>query len=600
MPPHQRFSRPVEFVRYDLKTPLWGKQAEILREIATEKRVAVRSCNGSGKTFVAATAVIWWLMAHARTSALVVTTAPTQHQVRDLLWREIRSLYFRNAALIGGKIGRTTLELSPRHFATGLSTDSPERFQGFHETNILFVVDEASGVHEEVFEAIEGSMTSRRVRLLLIGNPTSLSGTFYRAFHQHRTQYKTIHISAFDTPNLRLPAHNQLPLLREGAGGRVDKEGPSDPITPGPKRGGGSDLPGEDNTDAETLSNRAQGTSREVRPATNRVVDPSSPQRNGQKPPGNFGYAPEKARVIQRQEGWNKTVIPGIVTPEWVDDASMTWGVNSTQYQVRVLGEFPTQSDDTLIPLTHIEAAISSQPAPAPAHRAQISRVPTETEGPGDDVSRISPSPAGRELEGGSDPATADHLNVGMHELRDRTQPVQIGVDVARFGTDRTVICVRQGNHVIVLDQHQKLDTMRTTGLIVKAIAEYNPQAVRIDEIGVGAGVVDRLHELNYSMVEGVNVGNRATDPEHFFNLRSELYDGLRARFEEQTIHIPHDEDLIGQLASIRVEYTSRGQLKVEPKETMRRRSLPSPDKADALVLAFAPTPPATPYRLWT
>ena len=202
IPPHERFDRSVEFVRHDLKTPLWGKQAQILRAIKRHKRIAVRSCNGSGKTFVAATAVIWWLMAHPNGPAMVVTTAPTQHQVRDLLWREIRSIYYRNAALIGGILTRTTLELSPKHYATGLSTDSPARFQGFHETNILFVVDEASGVREEVFDAIEGSMTSRRARLLLIGNPTSLAGTFYKAFHQRRTQYKTIHISAFDTPNL--------------------------------------------------------------------------------------------------------------------------------------------------------------------------------------------------------------------------------------------------------------------------------------------------------------------------------------------------------------------------------------------------------------
>ena len=181
----------------------------------------------------------------------------------------------------------------------------------------------------------------------------------------------------------------------------------------------------------------------------------------------------------------------------------------------------------------------------------------------------------------------------------DLTQPTIVGVDVARFGTDRTVICIRQGNHVIALTQHQKLNTMRTTGLVVKAISEYNPQSVRIDEIGIGAGVVDRLHELNYSQVEGVNVGNKATDPEHFFNLRSELYDALRARFEEQTIVIPNDDDLIGQLAAIRVEYTSRGQLKVEPKETMRRRSLPSPDKADALLLAFAPIPLKNNFKAW-
>ena len=176
---------------------------------------------------------------------------------------------------------------------------------------------------------------------------------------------------------------------------------------------------------------------------------------------------------------------------------------------------------------------------------------------------------------------------------------------------------------------------MRTTGLIVDAIHKYGPHTVNIDEIGIGAGVLDRLHELGYgslpadtgrvregdsatldqvtavtpgarrrptnakTVVHGVNVGARAADPEHFFNLRSELYDNLRSRFEQQTIVIPNDDDLIGQLAAIRVEYTSRGQLKVEPKETMRRRSLPSPDKADALLLAFAPTPNRPNYEIW-
>ena len=205
IPPRQRFGKAVEFARFDLHTKLWGKQAEILRVLKFSKRTAVRSCNGSGKTHVAAVAVLWWLLAHEHKSALAITTAPTQRQVTNLLWREIRRIYFKNTALFppSAKITRTSLELSPNHYAMGLSTDSPERFQGFHEENILFVVDEASGVHEDIFEAIEGSMTSRRARLLLIGNPTSVSGTFYKAFHQNRTQYEKIHISAFDTPNLR-------------------------------------------------------------------------------------------------------------------------------------------------------------------------------------------------------------------------------------------------------------------------------------------------------------------------------------------------------------------------------------------------------------
>ena len=581
VPPRQRFGKAVEFARFDLHTKLWGKQAEILRVLKFSKRTAVRSCNGSGKTHVAAVAVIWWLLAHEHKSALAITTAPTQRQVRNLLWREIRRIYFKNTALFPPStiLTRTSLELSPNHYAMGLSTDSPERFQGFHEENILFVVDEASGVHEDVYEAIEGSMTSRRARLLLIGNPTSVSGTFYKAFHQNRTQYEKIHISAFDTPNLQsqspLPdwkgpgvgeSRDQVTLSRPELTQRGWGDGCDSALIPSP--GGEGEGEGEVFDSAITTRTRipsAQGTSHETETPS------QSPHTIGP-------FQPE---------------IPGIIKPAWVHDAELTWGKGSTQYQVRVLGEFPVNADDTLIPLTQIENAVLQKSDPTPAHRATFpSSRPCRR-----DLTRPTQTPPDKAVS--HDPKCHPELVEGRQAL-DLTAPIHIGVDVARFGTDRTVICIRQGDHVIALTQHQKLDTMRTTGLIVKAIAEHNPQIVRVDEIGIGAGVVDRLHELNYAIVEGVNVGNRATDPEHFFNLRSELYDGLRARFEEQTIVIPNDDDLIGQLAAIRVEYTSRGQLKVEPKETMRRRSLPSPDKADALLLAFAPTPPKTLYRVWT
>ncbi|MCH8911401.1 MAG: single-stranded DNA-binding protein [Chloroflexi bacterium] len=533
---------------------LWGKQAEILRVLKFSKRTAVRSCNGSGKTHVAAAAVIWWLMAHEHKSALAITTAPTQRQVTNLLWREIRRIYFKNTALFppSAKITRTSLELSPNHYAMGLSTDSPERFQGFHEENILFVVDEASGVHEDIFEAIEGSMTSRRARLLLIGNPTSVSGTFYRAFHQNRTQYEKIHISAFDTPNLLI----RPPFLDGRDRGKVKCAARPSPDSIG--------TPGANESQTRITNPDSLGTSHEI-------------EKTSQSPQAIEHFVPE---------------IPGIIKPAWVHDAELTWGKNSTQYQVRVLGEFPIDADDTLIPLRQIEAAISKSD-PTPAHQAVSHLDSTKS----NDAARLPLSPFLR--EGARGRVDCDAVPSAASARPDLTQPTIVGVDVARFGTDRTVICIRQGNHVIALTQHTKLDTMRTTGLVVKAISEYNPQSVRIDEIGIGAGVVDRLHELNYSQVEGVNVGNKATDPEHFFNLRSELYDNLRARFEERLIVIPNDDDLIGQLAAIRVEYTSRGQLKVEPKETMRRRSLPSPDKADALLLAFAPTPPRNNFKAW-
>ena len=426
---------PIRFVSEKLGASPWSKQNEILEAVRDNARVAVRSCNGSGKTYIAAHVVLWWLMCHP--DAIVITTAPTGHQVRDILWREIRRAHHQNAKLIGGRLLRTSLELGDKHFAQGLSTDTPERFQGFHEGHILFVVDEASGVREGIFEAIEGSMTSADAKVLLIGNPTSLRGTFYDAFHKRRGLWKTIHISAFDTPN----------MVRD------------------------------------------------------------------------------------------EIVVPSLVTPKWVADAEQNWGKESYLYQVRVMGEFPTESEDTLIPLKLVEAAA----------RADVSDI--------DD--------------------------------RERGE-LQVGVDVARFGSDRTAICVRRGEEIISLDSYRREDTMSTSGRVARVAREHGPRAIRVDEIGIGAGVVDRLNELKIPNVEGVNVARRASKPEQFANLRAELYDGLRERFFAGRIRIPNDAELISQLASIRYLFTSSGQMRIEGKDELRSRGERSPDLADSVMLAFA------------
>lgn len=436
---------PVGFARRELGACPWSKQVEILEAVRDHSRVAVRSCNGSGKTYIAAHAVLWWLMCFP--DALVITTAPTAHQVRDVLWREIRRAYRGNEDLIDGTLLRTSLELGEKHYAQGLSTDRPERFQGFHEGHILFVVDEASGVREGIFEAIEGSMTSAHAKMLLLGNPSSVSGTFYEAFHRRRELWHAIHISAFDTPNL--------------SEGRV--------------------------------------------------------------------------------------VMPTLVTPRWVEEAKVNWGEDSPMYQVRVLGEFPSETEDTLIALRLIERAAQAQ-APASA--------------------------AGEE-------------------------PTEMGVDVARFGTDRSVICVRRGEQVIEMEAFARRDTMETAGRVKAAIGKHRPRIVRVDVIGVGAGVVDRLREQGCPEVTGVNVASRASRPEHFANLRAELYDGLRERFQQGRVRIPADAELIGELAGIRYSFTSSGQVRIEDKEEARARGLRSPDKADALMLAFAGARRRG-YRVWS
>lgn len=173
----------------------WSKQADILRAVRKHKRVAVRSSHGIGKTATAAAVVLDFM---TEGPARVITTAPTWSQVEQLLWREISQ---RHSQIKGGfgTLYKTMLEVDKNWVAMGLSTDNAERFQGHHHDRLLLVVDEASGVDETIYEASMGYMTAEGARMLLIGNPTKTSGTFYRAF-KPESGWERIHISAFDTP----------------------------------------------------------------------------------------------------------------------------------------------------------------------------------------------------------------------------------------------------------------------------------------------------------------------------------------------------------------------------------------------------------------
>jgi len=174
----------------------WSKQLEVLQSVRDNKRTVVRSCHGSGKTAVAAVAVLEYML---KGPCRVITTAPTWSQVEQLLWREIAQRH-RNIKPDFGKLFKTQLEIAPDWFAIGLSTDTPERFQGHHAPRMLLVVDEASGVDDAIYEASEGFLTAEGARVLLIGNPTRTTGTFYRAFKPD-SGWNRVHISAFDSPN---------------------------------------------------------------------------------------------------------------------------------------------------------------------------------------------------------------------------------------------------------------------------------------------------------------------------------------------------------------------------------------------------------------
>ena len=193
---------PVEFATDILGVELWAKQREVLDSLVEHRRVAVKSGNGLGKGFCAAVALLWFLHAH-QDAAIALSTAPTFRQVRHILWRQVHRLYRPKAELLGGKMLDTRWEISDDRYAMGLSAENADQFQGFHSPNMLIVVDEAEGVSDEIYEAIEAVMTAADPLLLLIGNPTTVTGAFRRAFYEERQLYHNITISAMVSPNVR-------------------------------------------------------------------------------------------------------------------------------------------------------------------------------------------------------------------------------------------------------------------------------------------------------------------------------------------------------------------------------------------------------------
>jgi len=163
-----------------------------------------------------------------------------------------------------------------------------------------------------------------------------------------------------------------------------------------------------------------------------------------------------------------------------------------------------------------------------------------------------------------------------------------IGVDVAISDRDRTAILRRRGRNAFNLERFQNYNTMEIVGRLKRIITEEKPYRMYIDCIGIGAGIVDRLQEMGYDCVEGVNVARSANDKERFKNLRAELWSDMRDWFYgELPVQIPDSDELHGELCSLGFKENSSGQLQIESKDELRSRGLPSPDGADALSLSF-------------
>lgn len=242
-----------------------------------------------------------------------------------------------------------------------------------------------------------------------------------------------------------------------------------------------------------------------------------------------------------------ETLRPLLLDTEWVEDKKRRWGETSPRYLSKVLGEFPEVGDDTLISPKLIEAA--------------------------------------------------------QQRSLDPVGPQRLAVDVARFGADETVVLHMAGPVARVIGTYSKQATTETTGkVLVHARAVHEETGGFLDELrvdggGVGGGVVDQLAESEEVadagwMVVDMQAGASALDSRRFKNARAEWWWALRERFQDGDIDIdPDDDDLAAQLGSIKYKYTARGQVLIESKDDLKKRGLPSPDRADTLMMANAYVP---------
>ncbi len=177
----------------------WQKQA--LMDLAESPKVQIKSGQGVGKTGMEAVALLWFLCCYPYPR--IVATAPTKQQLHDVLWSEV-SKWMSKSPLLSDILKWTKTYIymvgnEKRWFAVARTATKPENMQGFHEDNMLFIVDEASGVADPIMEAILGTLSGANNKLLMYGNPTRTSGTFYDAFNVDRSIYRCHTVSSADS-----------------------------------------------------------------------------------------------------------------------------------------------------------------------------------------------------------------------------------------------------------------------------------------------------------------------------------------------------------------------------------------------------------------
>lgn len=468
----------------------------MLQSILENRRTLVKASHAVGKTKVAAVASNWWFDCWSR--HITYITAPTWPQALGLTFKQVKTDR-RNRRLSGtiletGLVKDVDLLREGEHFIRALNAERGEGFQGEHSAPILIVIEEGVGVPKYIWDAAEGLMTHPENRLFVIGNPTDEATEFGIAAES--ILYHTMSISALDHPNILAELGSQ----------------------PAP-------IP-----DAVRLLWLYEMLTKECE-----VIDKATEDAF------EFVSLPQIKNALEGR--------PADLDDKWVY-------MPTAYFQGRVLGEFPTQADQQVIP----KAWLKFQP-------------------------RLEPS--------------------------ENDMP-ELGSDVARFGDDRTTIFARRGPCLMMGREIRKMDGVEVANACMEealtAVREWKGEdwairtgiddqtalakkiPIKIDTTGgPGMGPYFVLKTAGYNAI-GVNSSEPAREREQYKNIRSELWFDVRHRAQEKRL----DYSRVRQDIRQRLErewsapkYKAPGYKIVEEKEKMKARLGYSPDLADGANLAF-------------
>lgn len=466
----------------------------MLQSIVDNRYTLVKASHAIGKTMTAAVALSYWYDCWSRHIGYV--TAPTWDQSFGLTFKQLKGLR-RERNLPGIILERIIKDADKNregdHYVKALNAERGEGFQGEHSAPILIVIEEGPGVPKYIWDAIGGLMTNPLCRVFAIGNPTDEATEFGIA--SESALYHTMSISALNHPNIR-----------------AELQGNPAPIP-----------------DAVRLLWLYEMLEKECE----RVDTPSEESFP-------FVSLPEIEKALHGQSA----------------NTSEQWHYMPTAYfQGRVLGEFPTQADQQVIPKAWLKHQLVLQPA--------------DTDVP------------------------------------------ELGCDVARFGDDRTTIFVRRGPCLLKGREIRKMDIVEVATacrdealeaareLRLGLTKEDNERLAKTFKVkvdvtgGLGAGPCDLLKNWGYKAVP-VNSSSQAKDKEQYKNVRSELWFDTRERARTKRLDLSRlRKDIRERLERefSAPKYKAPGQKVVEDKATMKKRLGYSPDLADGANLTFYDPP---------